>query len=126
MIIITANSAVNAAKIVKNNYPGMLLYVKGNLEYYAVTQAEWNVLYPADTTRRLDYDDFRDRWPSNGKWWDTWEFARTNAAAFKFMVRLAIEDRGLVLNSTRTTDFLQLLVDNNVLTNNQRNGILAP
>ena len=128
MIKLTAKSIVEAQKIIKSSYPGLILHVAGNespVGYYAATQAEWDALHPADTDRRLDYDQFRDKFPSNAKWWDTWEFARTNAAAFKFMIRLAIEDRGVVLNSQRVADFLQLLVDNNVLTNNQRNSILS-
>ena len=128
MIKLTANSVKQANEIVKANYPGLLVHVAGNenpIGYYAATKAEWDALHPADTDRRLDYDAFRDKFPSNAKWWDTWEFARTNAAAFKFMIRLAIEDRGVILNSQRVADFLQLLVDNNVLTNNQRNSILS-
>jgi hypothetical protein len=127
MIKLNANSVKQANEIVKANYPGMRVHVAGNenpIAYYAVTQAEWDVLHPANTDRRLDYDEFRDKWPSNNKWWDTWEFARTNAAAWKFMIRLAIEERGVILNSNRVAEFLQLLVDNNVLTNNQRNNIL--
>ena len=128
MIKLNATSVKQANDIVKANYPGMRVHVAGNevpIGYYAATQAEWNALHPADTDRRLDYEAFRDRWPSTNKWLDTWEFARTNAAAWRFMARLGFEDRGVVLNSQRVADFLQLLVDNNVLTNNQRNNILS-
>ena len=128
MIKLTANSVKQANEIVKAKYPSLRVHVAGNenpIGYYAATQAEWNALHPADTDRRLDYEAFRDKWPSINKWLDTWEFARTNAAAWRFMVRLGFEDRGVVLNSQRVAEFLQLLVDNNVLTNNQRNNILS-
>lgn len=128
MIKLNANSVKTANDIIKASYPGQRLHVAGNetpIGYYAATQQEWAALHPADANRRLDYDEFRDKFPSNAKWWDTWEFARTNADAWKFMIRLAIEDRGVILNSQRVADFLQLLVTNGVLTNNQRNNILS-
>ena len=128
MIKLAASSIAAAQKIINSSYPAMRLHVAGNespVGYYAATQAEWDALHPANTDRRLDYEAFRDRWPSTNKWLDTWEFARTNAAAWRFMVRLGFEDRGVILNSQRVADFLQLLVDNNILTNNQRNSILS-